>query len=163
MGPTPIQIVPWSREWPRQYEAEIARIGSVVTSLTFHHIGSTSIPGCAAKPIIDIMGVVGNAERFAADRWLLSQTLGYESLGEYGVPGRDFFFRYTDANFHISVFRSGDENIANNLRFRDRLTTDQTLRERYVALKDEAANAHRDDHAAYNAYKSELIAEILRR
>ena len=160
-GPIPIKIVEWSDEWPRLFAAETGRILVLTTSLMLHHIGSTSVRGCASKPVIDIMGVVESCDVYAQDQEILVSQLGYESLGEYGVPGRDFLFRYAEANYHISVFAEGDRNIANNLKIRDRLAADESLRNRYVALKRKLARSHPDDYAEYNDRKAVLIAEIL--
>jgi GrpB-like predicted nucleotidyltransferase (UPF0157 family) len=109
------------------------------------------------------MGVVDSFEAYEPDQRVLTEEFGYESLGEYGVAGRDFLFRYGDDNFHVSVFQAGDENIRNNLRLRDELASDDSLRAQYVQLKRLAAAAHPDDYSAYNDTKASLIAEILRR
>ncbi len=161
MGPLPIEIVEWTQEWMRLFDEETARMSARTKSLVFHHVGSTSVPGCASKPVVDIMGVVASCNDYIPDHRLLVCEFGYESLGEYGIPGRDFLFRYAEANYHISVFMSGDQNVVNNLKFRDRLIENSVLRERYVALKREFAAAYPDDYSKYNELKAGVIADIL--
>ena len=82
-------------------------------------------------------------------------------VAEYGVPGRDFLFRYDDDNYHLSVYEMGDENIAKLIKLRDRLAADESIRSRYVELKRQLALAHPDDYTAYNDKKGVLISEIL--
>jgi len=160
-GPIPILIVEWTEEWLRLFDEEAARISARAKTLTIYHVGSTSVRGCAAKPVIDIMGVVDSFDVYDPDQRVLVTELGYKSLGEYGVPGRDFLFRYGDDNYHISVFESGDLNITNNLKIRDCLSANESMRARYVELKRKLAQANPDDYSAYNDKKAVLIAEIL--
>lgn len=125
-----------------------------------NHIESTAVPGCAAKPVIDIMGMAVSLTAYQPDQTALTADLGYEALGDYGVPGSDFLFRYGEDNFHMGVFESGDENICNNLKIRGHLAGDESLRTRHVALKRAAAVAHLDEYTAYNGMKAALTAEI---
>lgn len=162
MGPIPIEIVEWSETWPLLFEREAQRVKNLTPSITLHHIGSTSVQGCAAKPVIDIMGVVESFEAYVRDhQGALVTKLAYESLGEYSVPGRDFLFRYDDYNYNLSVYETGDENIAKLTKLRDRLAAGDGLRSRYVEIKKRLARSHPDDYTAYNDMKGVLIAEIL--
>ena len=84
-----ITVVPYGPAWPGLYEAEAQAIAGVLGQrlTAIHHIGSTAVPGLAAKPVIDIMPVVRavtEADECRAD----FEALGYEYLGEFGIPGR---------------------------------------------------------------------------
>ena len=141
---------------------ESARILNAGTNLVLHHIGSTSVIGCAAKPIIDIMVVVSSAKEYAQALVTLTTELGYLSHGPYGVEGReDFLSRYTDDFFHISVFVESSAHVANNLNFRARLNADPVARQEYINLKRALANATPNDHGSYNQGKSALVRHLL--
>ena len=87
--PQHITVVDYDPDWPRQFQAEAARIRAVLgdNCAAIYHIGSTAVPGLAAKPILDIMLVVENLE--AVDRAAPAfEAMGYEYLGEFGIPGR---------------------------------------------------------------------------
>ena len=86
-----ITVVPYDPAWPGLYEAEAQAIAGVLGQrlTAIHHIGSTAVPGLAAKPVIDIMPVVRavtEADECRAD----FEALGYEYLGEFGIPGRRY-------------------------------------------------------------------------
>lgn len=120
------------------FEAErvmlAAALGSAAVAL--HHIGSTAVPGLAAKPIIDIL--VEAAVREAIDaRTDAMETLGYEALGEYGIAGRRYFRKIVGGRrtHHVHAFIAGSFDIARHLAVRDRLRADSAEREAYAALK----------------------------
>src|SRR5690606_38947451 len=87
-----IRVVPYNPEWPRLFEEEAKRVTTALGDLVLraHHIGSTSIPGLKAKPIIDIMLEVISLDAMDRAASQLVQ-LGYEAMGEFGVPGRRYF------------------------------------------------------------------------
>lgn len=160
--PKPIEVLPWTANWHDQFANETQRIHHVLPALELHHIGSTSVPGCAAKPIIDIMAVVETLARYPPIHSELVVALGYISLGEYGVVGRcDFLCKYDAGYFHISVFERGSAHVDNNLRFRELLRGDELWRTRYGELKRLLATAHSHDHGAYNEGKASLIVQML--
>ena len=87
-----IRVVPYNPEWPAAYEHEAATIARILGNelVAIYHIGSTSVPGLAAKPVIDIMPTVRSIE--AIDRFDASfEVLGYECMGEFGIPGRRYY------------------------------------------------------------------------
>ena len=160
--PLPIEIREYDPEWARWYAEEVAGLSSD-TDLSFHHIGSTSVPGCAAKPIIDIMAVAESMDRYYSGyRAILVGSHGYSAHGEYGVVGREFLTKYANRKFNLSVFAQGDPNIVRNLEFRERLRNDSGFRSEYVRLKRILAVASSQDMAAYNSGKSTLIARAIR-
>src|SRR3972149_9435487 len=95
LAPQPVVIVDYDLSWPIRYEEERGRIiealgGSIEGVFAIEHVGSTSVPGCGAKPIIDIM--IGVRELTHGERCVGPlETLGYEYRGELGIPGRFYF------------------------------------------------------------------------
>ena len=89
--PQHITVVEYSPQWPLKYEREKEKIMAILKEncTAIYHIGSTSVPGLAAKPIIDIMAVVKSLERVDAVSADFSE-IGYEYLGEFGISGRRY-------------------------------------------------------------------------
>ena len=118
-----IVVLPYSDSWPKLYEQEALRIRGVLGReiVSIHHIGSTSIPGCNAKPIIDILIEVKNIERVDSYNEKMIE-LGYEPRGELGIPGRRYFSREEPKyvrTHHVHSFQSGNIGILRHLAFRD--------------------------------------------
>jgi GrpB-like predicted nucleotidyltransferase (UPF0157 family) len=130
--------------------------------LAIHHIGSTAIPGIDAKPIIDMLAVV-NAISEVDSRNAELQALGYEAMGEYGIPGRRYF-RKDDAGgnrtHQIHAFQEGSPQIERHLAFRDFLRAHGEFADQYVALKRRLAELHPTDIEAYATGKDEFIKEM---
>ena len=119
-----ITVVPYDPAWPGLYEAEAQAIAGVLGQrlTAIHHIGSTAVPGLAAKPVIDIMPVVRavtETDECRAD----FEALGYEYLGEFGIPGRRYLRKGGDERTHqMHIFASDDVHaIARHLAVRDYL------------------------------------------
>ena len=86
-----ITIVPYNPEWQKSFEIEAQKIKTALGNncIAIHHIGSTSVPGLAAKPIIDIMPVGSNIT-LVNEMSQNFEALGYEPRGEYGISGRRY-------------------------------------------------------------------------
>lgn len=84
-----IVVIPYNHDWPKQFEVEAAKIHEILGTncLAIHHVGSTSIPGLLAKPVIDIVAVVKNPESTIKPL----ESLGYIYKGEFNIPMRYFF------------------------------------------------------------------------
>ena len=82
-------LAPPHPDWPLVAEAESAIWRRVPGLVAIHHIGSTSVPGLPAKPVIDLLPVFADAGRLDAARPAV-EAMGYEWLGEYGLPGRRY-------------------------------------------------------------------------
>ncbi len=129
-----------------------------------HHIGSTAIPGIVAKPVIDLLGVVpsvGVLDR--REQQLVA--LGYEAMGEFGIPGRRYFRKKTpdgDPTHHLHVFATGSPEIDRHLDFRDYLRAFPAEAAAYAALKQDLATraGSRDE---YSDGKTEFIRAIEQR
>jgi GrpB-like predicted nucleotidyltransferase (UPF0157 family) len=157
---TPVVLAPHNPRWAEMAAEEIARINAVIGSavLRVEHIGSTSIPGIAAKPTIDLMPVVRTD--FAPERCQAAmESLNYLWRGEFGIPGRGYCVRERDGKrlFHVHIFAEGDENIARHIAFRDYLRAHPEEAQAYEAAKRAAATAHPGNSMAYNGHKSDWV------
>ena len=116
------------------------------------------MPGLAAKPIIDILPVVRSLEAVDAAKDSL-EALGYEYLGEFGIPGRRYLRKGGDERTHqVHVFAAEDEvNITRHLAFRDYLREHPDVRDEYAALKRALAGKYPFDIGAYCDGKEEIV------
>jgi GrpB-like predicted nucleotidyltransferase (UPF0157 family) len=157
-------IVPYDPLWPREFEAEADRIARACEGLPLRleHIGSTSVPGLSAKPVIDILaGVPVRAQRTPYIAAL--RQIGYEHKGAYGMPGRNYFRRGVPRTHHVHMVAWSSELWREWLEFRDHLREHpETMRE-YDALKRELAAAFVDNKVGYTESKGPFIRSVLRR
>jgi GrpB-like predicted nucleotidyltransferase (UPF0157 family) len=168
----PITIVPYDDRWPLLFAAEQARLG---TSLPpglcsrIDHIGSTAVPGCPAKPVVDIQVAVTSLERVRREAVPIMDQLGYEfiwrpTMGER-VPHYAWFIRRDGHGrrlFHVHMVEP-DEATADRLLFRDHLRAHPQSVAVYNALKQRLALEHPTDRAAYTRSKSAFINDVLQR
>jgi GrpB-like predicted nucleotidyltransferase (UPF0157 family) len=161
--PRAVAVVDYDGEWPRMFEEEAGRIREACggTILTIEHIGSTSVPGLAAKPIIDMMPGVANLTVARAVVIPAMERIGYESLGAYGIAGRLYFRRGEPRSYHVHMFEVGQGEWEKHLVFRDYLREHPEAVKEYAALKRELAEKHREDREAYTTAKSPFIQGIL--
>ncbi|WP_341503926.1 GrpB family protein [Gallaecimonas sp. GXIMD4217] len=147
----------WARAFAQEAEQLQAALGDVL--LAAHHIGSTSVEGLAAKPVIDILLEV--TELAALDSLGPAMAaLGYRARGENGIPGRRYFQKGGNLRSHqLHAFVRGDEHVLRHLAFRDYLRAFPEKRDRYAALKREAVAACGHDIKAYQAYKHDFIQQ----
>lgn len=160
-----IDIVEYDPAWPALFEREADRIRSVVADevISIEHVGSTSIPGLAAKPIVDICPVVEDMETARAvshqlDQadWPLVRERGTEPWIEHeriAQSGQEY-------NVHIRPRRSAIESY---LLLREYLRDHPEIRDEYARVKREAARQHPNDVGRYTEAKSEIIELIKER
>jgi GrpB-like predicted nucleotidyltransferase (UPF0157 family) len=145
--------------WADLFEAEKARLSGIFDgqAVGIEHVGSTSVPELCAKPIVDML--VGLRELEVSNEQVAAmQELGYEYLGEYGLPGR-LFFRKDPRTHHVHVVVHGGEHWKRQLTFREALRTDAEERRRYDAFKRKlAAEGH--PREVYTELKTPFIREI---
>ena len=162
----PIEIVPYEETWPRRFEDERQVLERALASWLagpIEHVGSTAVPGLAAKPVIDIMaGVASLADSKAAIAALRPLEYLY---APYRSDVMHWFCKPSPAlrthHLHLVPYESAlwNERIA----FRDRLRADADLASQYARLKQDLASVHRTDREAYTAAKGPFIASVLRR
>lgn len=163
-----VVVVPYDSSWPERFElvrARLAKALAVVPVVAIEHVGSTSVPGLAAKPIIDIDVIIARSHvRSAIDALEAS---GYQCLGEMGVPDR-YAFRAPDDGIRRNVYVTveGCLSLRNHLGVRDMLRSDPSLRDQYGALKIQLSERDYDEDVDIDGYvadKSHLLQRILER
>lgn len=154
-------LAPADPQWPDHARVELSYWKAVLCHHlnSGHHIGSTSVPDLAAKPIIDLLPVVTS---LAAVDALTSdiEYLGYEAMGEFGLAGRRYFRKSAPDGtrlFHTHVYALGDPSIERHLAFRDLLRTNPDIRKQYETLKTEADEAAQGNIGRYIQLKNDFI------
>ncbi|MDY7541331.1 MULTISPECIES: GrpB family protein [unclassified Cryobacterium] len=157
----PLELVVYDDSWPVIFQDHQRRLRKVLgtTGLEVEHIGSTSVPGLAAKPIVDILVTVGD---ITAEEDYLAPLLsvGYEL--RVREPGHRLV-RTSARDVHIHILQRGDEAIDRYVLFRNRLRADAADRSLYEAMKSALLAEGFDDMNAYADAKTEVIAAIIAR
>lgn len=162
----PIEVVAYDKRWVELFAVSERELRNVLAPfvLDIEHIGSTAVPGLAAKPVIDIQVGVRTLDA-SVDIVSAVQSLGYEYVPEFEeeLPDRRYFRRWTDGRrshqVHL-VERSDTEWWDRHVRFRDWLRLHDDDRERYAELKQSLAAEHRNARRAYTDAKSDFIRAI---
>lgn len=157
-------VVPHDPLWKDAFQCEskaiVAALGENL--LAIHHVGSTSIPGIFAKPVIDMLVVVKEIEQLDQQSREM-ETLGYEVMGEFGIPGRRYFRKNDLAGMRthqIHAFEVGSPDVERHLAFRDYLRAHLAIALQYSDLKRRLADLHPDDIEAYMDGKDPFIKEV---
>lgn len=162
-----ILVVPHEAKWQADFEAEATLVRNALGEnvLAVHHIGSTSISGIYAKPVIDILVEVKDIVEVDARNSAI-ESLGYEVMGEFRIPGRRYF-RKDDSEgnrtHQIHTFENGSDHVIRHLAFRDYLIAHPGEALEYSELKRRLAADHPYDVDAYIDGKDPFILEIDRR
>ncbi|WP_100011235.1 GrpB family protein [Lentibacillus sediminis] len=160
-----VEVTSYNINWPAMFKEEANKLHSIFGSETIeiHHIGSTSVNGLKAKPVIDMMPVVKNISR-VDDFNTAMMGIGYEPLGENGISGRRYFRKGgDDRTHHVHVFELGSGDIERHLAFRDYLGTHPDALQSYGDLKEELARSFPDDMESYIKGKEPFVLEIERK
>ena len=160
-----VSVVDYDPAWPGAFAALRARLSEAVgeLALAIEHVGSTAVPGLAAKPIIDITIVIASAAQM---RLLISRLgeLGYRHQGDLGIEGREAFAAADGGvAHHLYACARGNLALENHIAVRDYLRGHPEAAAEYGTLKRRLAREHARDRTAYGAAKTDLILEILRR
>lgn len=160
-----IIVAEYNPLWTKMFEAEAMKIGNILgeNCIEIHHIGSTSVVGLAAKPIIDIMPIVYNLED--VDKVATEfEKIGYEYMGEFGISGRRYLRKGGDERTHqIHIFSVKSEyDIERHLAVRDYLRSHPAVCEQYSGLKKELANKYPYDIEGYCDGKEEFVKQLER-
>jgi GrpB-like predicted nucleotidyltransferase (UPF0157 family) len=161
-----VVVSPYSNEWPnlfRNLKDNLIRLFAPI-SITVEHIGSTSVPGLAAKPVIDVLIGAASLADIESKIDLLSEH-GYEYVSKYEkeIPDRRYFVK-SSANslrVHIHAVELGSRIWQEHLAFRDALRSDISLRAQYQSLKLQLAEQFVHNKSAYSAAKNPFIESVL--
>lgn len=156
-----IKIVDYDPDWPKKFETNVKIIADALggSALRVEHIGSTSVPGLAAKPIIDILVVVPDSADESAYLPQL-EAAGYVLRVREPDWNEHRMFRTPDRDVHIHIYSAGCPEIQRNLTFRDCLRRNIDDRRRYEQAKRELATKEWFDMNAYADAKTEVIESI---
>jgi GrpB-like predicted nucleotidyltransferase (UPF0157 family) len=159
----PVVIADYDPVWPVRFAALRRPLTDALgeLALAIEHVGSTAVPGLAAKPIIDIDVVIHSEDDFPAVIDLLAG-LGYQHRGNLGVVGREAFSEPPQLpRHHLYVCAQDSPELARHLRFRDYLRTHPQDAADYAEFKREAAARYRDDRDRYTEAKTWVVERIL--
>jgi GrpB-like predicted nucleotidyltransferase (UPF0157 family) len=160
----PVVIADYDSDWPRLYQREAVRIRELLGDrvLLIEHVGSTSVPGLPAKPVIDIDLVVADSADEAVYLPAL-EAAGYRLV----IREPDWYehraLKGPDTNINLHVFSPGSAEVERHLTFRDWLRSHDADRDHYARTKRELATRQWAFIQHYADAKTDVVAEILRR
>jgi len=163
-----VEIKPYDPNWPHIFEKEALLIRQALgdNDIAIHHVGSSAVPGLAAKPKIDIIAVVRN---LFFDKAQL-EAIGYKYRGGFSIPlRRSFTIRTAERNINLHVFEENDPEIELNILFRDHLRENPNARNEYALLKHKLIaeeSFHQKNESIYRGYtlgKHDFIQNILQK
>ncbi len=159
----PVVLAPHDTAWADQFQqlADQMKDACGDRLVAIHHIGSTSVPGLVAKPLIDMMPELRRHEDGPILAPLL-EPLGFVYFGAYGIDGRHFFRRKAAVDVNAHMFETGHLEIERHVVFRDALRSDANLLAAYQSLKEELALRFPNDVDSYARSKSDFIEGVLR-
>lgn len=165
---TPIVIEPYHVEWLKEFKFEASLIRLVISRYVtaIEHIGSTSVPGLAAKPIIDMLiGVKSLADAPHFIRCLTLLGYVYVQKHEVDLPERRYLYkqRRGEDTFHLHMVEPQSEFYRRHIAFRDYLRSHPEAVAEYAALKLRLASEFGSDRSGYTDAKSEFIQSIERK
>jgi GrpB-like predicted nucleotidyltransferase (UPF0157 family) len=152
----------WFAKFSRESIAVLRALGDTV--LAVHHVGSTSVAGIYAKPIVDMLVEVRQLGSVDARNEAMAD-LGYEAMGECGIPGRRYFRKNNalgEREFNVHLFAEGSAAIERHLAFRDSLRAHKDLAAEYSELKRRLARQHPDSIDLYMDGKDAFVKEMER-
>ncbi|HTI89960.1 MAG TPA: GrpB family protein [Puia sp.] len=159
--PHAVTIEPYNPDWPSIATQITDQLRSIFKDnlQTVEHIGSTSIPGLSAKPVIDLIPIVNDLSKLDAQQQSIKD-LGYQWFGEFGITGRRFCSLTSPAGqrlVHLHFFEKGAANISRHLAFRDYLLAHPQIAKAYEQEKRRAAALYPNDSLAYNDEKAAWV------
>lgn len=157
-----VELVPHDEDWHRLFEEEKARIENAVGALIVgvEHVGSTSVCGIAAKPVLDIAAAI---EKYSDGARCVAplEALDYKYRGEYGIAKRHYFVKGEPRTHHLHVVELNGDFWRSHLLFRDHLRRNPHIAGEYENLKKELAREHSENRDAYQTGKTEFIENVL--
>ena len=161
-----VVVEKWNPKWKDEFEKIVASLGKdiIYNSIKIEHVGSTSVEGMSAKPIIDL-DIVIEKDKFEIIKRLLNDK-GYEHEGDLGIEGREAF-SYSEKEelmtHHLYVCPKDSKELSKHITFRDCLRNNPVLVAEYSRVKEQAAVLYPDDIDKYMEFKSEIIEKIYKK
>jgi GrpB-like predicted nucleotidyltransferase (UPF0157 family) len=162
--PREVEVVEYDEAWPATFRVVQATVltalGPMVSKV--EHVGSTAVPGLAAKPIVDIDVLLSDSASLT-DVVARLGSVGYRHLGNLGIEGREAFDQPEDLpEHHLYICLPEGREFARHLAFRDYLRSNPVVAAEYATLKRQLATKHRQDRDAYTEGKTVFIEDVLR-
>jgi GrpB-like predicted nucleotidyltransferase (UPF0157 family) len=162
-----VEVVPHNPQWRDAFEAAAKHVAAALGKnvVAIHHIGSTAIPNIYAKPVVDLLVEVRDITEVDGQSSAM-ESLGYEVMGEYGIPGRRYFRKDNQEGIrthNIHAFEAGSAEAERHLAFRDYMIAHPVDAQRYSELKRKLAEEHPQSIDGYMDGKDGFIKEMDRR
>jgi GrpB-like predicted nucleotidyltransferase (UPF0157 family) len=159
-----VEVVPHDPKWRKAFEVESKSVANALGEnvAAVHHIGSTAIPSIHAKPIIDLLVEVKDIIKVDGQS-LAMESLGYEVMGEFGIPGRRFFRKDNQESVrthHIHTFKMASAQVERHLAFRNYMLAHPEDAQKYSELKRELARKYPQNIDKYMDSKDGFIREM---
>lgn len=158
-----VVVVPYNNNWPSLFAQEADNIKTALGSncIAIHHIGSTAVPGLAAKPIIDILPVVEDIMLVDAANGNMEK-LGYSCKGEFGMLFRRYFQKEQNGirTYNVHVFEKDSPDIERHILFRNWMRDNAVDRQAYAELKQNLAKQYSNDIFQYVMGKDSFVSAI---
>ena len=158
-----VEVVSYNPAWPAMFKGESKLLKAALgrNCMAVFHIGSTAVKDMMAKPIIDILVSVKDLGQVDACVEKMAD-LGYEALGENGIPGRRFFRKGgLQPTHHVHIYEnSNQEEIQRHLAVVEYLSGNEKRREEYAQLKQFLAEAYPEDIEGYMEGKAYFVAQL---
>lgn len=154
-----VELIAHNPKWAESFADEANVIKTILKEncVHVHHIGSTAIPNIYAKPIIDILPVVKNIHLIDSLTPEFEK-LGYSCMGEYGIPGRRFYWKSkTKRTHHLHLFEQGSKEILRHVAFKDFMLTHPNYAQAYSLIKQCLAEVFSDNIENYVNGKSSFV------
>jgi len=157
-----VSVAPYDPSWVVLFEQEAKQLSSLLGTRQIQHIGSTAVPGMAAKPIVDIL--IGLQKQELVDEMALAIiTLGFEDMGEAGIVGRRHLRKRSPFAVNIHLVLMNSNLWRNNLILRDYLRTHPDEAQRYGEHKYKIISGGTNTLLAYSEQKTSFIQDLIQR
>jgi GrpB-like predicted nucleotidyltransferase (UPF0157 family) len=157
-----VKLVEYNQKWPKLFAEAATGIKAILQEncIEIHHIGSTAIPNIYAKPIIDVLPIVKDI-RLVDSLNLKFEALGYTCMGEYGIPGRRFYWKSKEKRTHnIHLFAQESTEILRHLSFKNFMLAHGNFAQAYSLIKQTLAEVFPHDIENYVNGKSSFVQMI---
>jgi GrpB-like predicted nucleotidyltransferase (UPF0157 family) len=156
-----VEVVPPDPAWQEEFQQESQQLAWVMGEniVAIHHIGSTAIPSIYAKPVIDFLIEVKSIAKTDEQNGAMT-TIGYEALGEFGLPGRRYFRKNRSPEIrthNVHTYEVGSPEITRHLAFRDYMIAHPDDAQQYSELKRQLAKQYPHDIEGYMDGKDEFV------